>query len=106
MKNISLFLLLFIPHTVFAGCILTESPEKFEIVCSGYNPMSPPPDAKKKNTRVAKRSGKAKKVRFEDRESIASKVGMNEEELQFMQARNKMDGYRGKRIPKVQIAKN
>jgi len=108
MKSISIFLMLIVPHIVFAGCILTESPDKFEVVCSGYNPMSPPTDSKKKNSRVSmpKRSGKVKKVHFEDREGMASNVGMNEEELQFMQARNKMDGYRGKVKPKQQIAKN
>lgn len=68
--------------------------------------MSPSIAPKKNNTRVSKRSGKTKKVRFEDRGDIASNVDMNEEELQFMHARNKMDGYRGKTKPKVQIAKN
>jgi hypothetical protein len=106
MRSILIFLMLIVPHIVFAGCILTELPDKFEVVCSGYNPMSPPTDSKMKNSRVSKRSGKVKKVHFEDREGMASNVGMTVEELQFMQARNKMDGFRGKVKPKQQIARN
>lgn len=102
MKSLSIFLILIIPHTLLADCILTESP--YKVVCSGYNPMSPPTDSKKM-ARLPKKSGKSKKVRFEERADTASNIVMNEEELQFMLARNKMDGYRGKRKPKEQIAK-
>jgi hypothetical protein len=104
MKSLSIFLLFSVPHIVFADCILTESPGKYEVVCSGYNPMSPQTGSKM-NTKKSTRSGKAKKSNYEDRESATMTAGMNNEELQFMQARNKMDGYRAKVKPKDQLAR-
>jgi len=93
-----------VPCTVFADCIITDTPYKFEVVCSGYNPMSPPTDSKK-NRKIAKRSSKSKKVTYEGRESVTPTVVMNEEESQFMQIRNQQDGYRSKRNPKEQPTK-
>jgi hypothetical protein len=91
--------LIVVPCTVFADCKITDSPYKFEVVCSGYNPMSPPTDSTK-NTKIAKRSSKAKKVNFGDKKRETPTVVMNEEELQFMQKRNRQDGYRSKLKPK------
>jgi hypothetical protein len=106
MKSLSIFLLFILPNTVFADCVLTDTPYKFEVVCSGYNPLSPP-IASKKNTKTSKKvSSKSKKASIADREGITSAVGMTEEELKIMQARNKMDGYRGKVKHKEQTAKN
>ncbi|MDD2310660.1 MAG: hypothetical protein PHH91_13870 [Desulfuromonadaceae bacterium] len=111
MTRLSIFLVLIVvPCTVFAECRITDTQDKFEVVCSGYDPMFPPTASKKsmdskKNKKIATRSGKARKVSYEGREGVTSTVVMNEEELQFMQARNQQDGYRGKRKPKEQPTK-
>jgi len=105
MTRLLIFLvLIFVPCTVLADCIITDTPYKFEVVCSGYNPMSPPTESKK-NKKIAKRSNKAKKVTYEGRESVTPAVVMNVEESQFMQTRNQQDGYRGKRKPREQPTK-
>jgi hypothetical protein len=101
-KSLLIFFLLIIPHTVFAGCILIDTPYKFEGVCSGYNPMSPPTDSKKKHKK--KTVGRVRKVDLENSDSVMQIIGMSEEESKFMKSRNQMDGYRGKRKTKVQIA--
>ena len=104
MKKI-LFLLFIIPNAVFADCIITDTPFKFEVVCSGNNPVSPLKDSKN-NTNTVKRSSKARKVTIEGKEPSTSSVAMSERELQYMHARNQMDGYRAKRRTSVRIAKN
>jgi hypothetical protein len=104
LKSIIILFLVIIPATVFADCIITDFSDKFEVVCSGYNPTAPP---KKVNKSAKAARGKpAMKMRIADRESITSAVGMTEEELKFMQESNKMDGYRGKPKRRVQTAKN
>jgi len=104
-RSLSILILLIMPQVVFADCILTDFPYKYGVVCSGYNPMSPPADSKKK-TKIAKKSGKTKKVYIGDIESAGQAVVMSEEELQYMLARNRMDGYRGKQKPRELTAKN
>ena len=101
----ALFLLLIIPGVVSADCIITDTPFKFEVVCSGNNPVSPPGDSKI-NRNAAKRSGKAGKVTVEGKESSTSSVAMSERELQYMHARNQMDGYRAKLRTRVRVAGN
>ena len=96
MKIVMLTLLLMMPCTVFAECRLTELNGKLEGVCWGYNPMDGP-------AQVTKNMQKMKK---KYRVYQAGKIDvtgdfMTEGELRFMQARNRMDGYRGK----VQVAK-
>jgi len=44
-------------------------------------------------------AGTSRKVNFEDRETAVQAVAMNDEESQFMLARNRQDGYGGKRKP-------
>ncbi|HXE98008.1 MAG TPA: hypothetical protein VN642_16510 [Dongiaceae bacterium] len=103
MKIILMFLLIAMPCTVFADCIITDYSEKFEVVCSGYNPAAPP---MKKGARISTKMGKSKKLSIADREGITSAVGMTDEELRFMQARNRMDGYRAQKKQRVQTARN
>ena len=91
------------PSGVFADCILTEYP--YCVVCSGYDPTAPPV---KKGNKTAKGFGRgrlAKQASIADKETITSALGMTEEELKYMQAINKSDGYRGKRKPAAQLAK-
>lgn len=105
MRSLAILLwFIVVPSAVSADCIITDYTDKFEVKCFGYNPMSPP--MKHKNLKTAARTGRLKKASSADSGSITSIVGMTEEELQFMQARNNMDGYRAKRSPKVQTARN
>lgn len=98
MIRLSIFLILIIvPCTVFADCKITDTPYKFEVVCSGYNPMYPSPTVSKKKKKTAKRSRRVKKADFEDKERETPTIVMSAEESQFMQTRNRQDGYRGKR---------
>ena len=105
MKSVTFLLLLIVlPYTVSADCIITDYSDKFEVVCSGYNPAAEPI---KKGAKTPKGSKiKSKKISLVDREGIISAVGMTDEELKFMQARNRMDGYRAEEKRKVQTAKN
>jgi hypothetical protein len=99
MMKIIFLLLMIIPYTVFAECRLTELEGKFEGVCWGYNPMSPPVHSKK--NRQHNKKNKVERASKVELESATSGIAMTEEELKFMQARNRMDGYRGK----VQVAR-
>ncbi|MHB8058986.1 MAG: hypothetical protein ACYDHC_13990 [Desulfuromonadaceae bacterium] len=104
MKSFSIFLLLITaPYTVCADCIITDTSEKFEIVCSGPDPMTTP--LAKKKAKKAYRADKTKKVNYEDRMSDMQEVVMNETESQFMVTRNKQDGYRATRKPRGQTSK-
>ncbi|MBW4055783.1 MAG: hypothetical protein HIU83_10345 [Proteobacteria bacterium] len=106
MACLSIFLMLIcVPITAFADCIITDTPYKFEVICSGYNPTYPPTASTKKKIKTAKRTNRAKKACFEDRKSVTQTVVMNAEELQFMQTRNRQDGYRGKQKPQEQTTK-
>jgi hypothetical protein len=91
-----LLLLIALSCTAFADCIITDTPYKFEVVCSGYDPTAPPTSSKK-NTKNAKRSARATKANFESRTDRMPNLVMNEEEEQFAQTRNRQDGYRGNR---------
>jgi hypothetical protein len=96
MKIVMFILLMLMPCTVFAECRLTELDGKIEGVCWGYNPVDGPVPSTKNIQNMKKK----------DRVYRSSKVDvtgdfMTDEELRFMQARNRMDGYRGK----VQVAK-
>lgn len=97
-------MLIVVPCTVFGECKITDTPYKYEIICSGYNPMSPPIVAMK-NTKITKRSSKTRKVSYEKRESVTPTVVMSEVELKFMKTRNRQDGYRGDPINKEQSSK-
>ena len=104
MKKLSILLLLItVPYTAYAGCIITDTSEKFEIVCSGPDPVTPP--LAKKKAKKAYRAGKTKKVNYEDRVSDMQEVVMNDVESQFMATRNKQDGYRVTRKPREQASK-
>jgi hypothetical protein len=103
MRSILMFLLIAMPCTVLADCIITDYSDKFEVVCSGYNPAAPPI---KKGAKTSTKVSKSKKRGIADRDGISPAVGMTDEEILFMQARNKMDGYRAKEKHKVQTAKN
>jgi hypothetical protein len=103
MKIILMFLLIAMPCTAFADCIITDYSDKFEVVCSGYNPTAPPI---KKGAKISTKISKSKKLSIADSGGISSAVGMTDEEIKFMQARNKMDGYRAKGKSREQIAKN
>ena len=104
MKSFSIFLLLItVPYTAYADCIITDTSEKFEIVCSGPDPMTSP--LAKKKAKKAYRAGKTKKVNYEDRVSDMQAVVMNDVESQFMVTRNKQDGYRATRKPREQTSK-
>ncbi|MBV5340759.1 MAG: hypothetical protein J0665_14585 [Deltaproteobacteria bacterium] len=106
MKSLIVFLLLTLPSTVFAGCILTEFP--YSVVCSGYDPTAPPMKRINKAAKASASSGRSKstkKASIADTEDITSVIVMTEEELKFMQASNKKDGYRTKRKPQDQLAK-
>lgn len=105
MIKTALFLLLLIPGVASADCIITDTPFKFEVVCSGTNPVSPPGDTKT-NRNTAKRSGKTAKVTVEGKEPSTPSVAMSERELQYMLARNQMDGYRAKLRTRVRVAGN
>lgn len=94
-----LLILIAMPWTAFADCIITDTPYKFEVVCSGSNKISTP-IASKSNTKTAKGPSKAKKADYEGREIVTATIAMNEEESQFMQTRNSQDGYQAKRNPK------
>ena len=100
MMKIIFLLLVILPYTAFAECRLTELEGKFEGVCWGYNPMSPPVHPKK-NKQQHNKKNKVERASKADVESEASSIAMTEEELKFMQTRNRMDGYRGK----VQVAR-
>ncbi len=103
MKSFTLFLLItLIPCTVLADCIITDYTDKFQVVCSGYDPTAP---TIKKGAKALNKMRKYKTVSIAEK-NIVSAVGMTEEELQFMQARNRMDGYRGKPKSRVKTAKN
>lgn len=95
--KIIFFVLLMIPYTAFAECRLTELNGKVEGVCWGYNPVDGPATSTK-NMHKMKKKDKALKT---SKDNVPSDF-MTEEELRFMNARNRMDGYRGK----VQVAKN
>ena len=104
MKSFSIFLLLITaPYTAYADCIITDTSEKFEIVCSGPDPVTPPLAEKK--AKKAYRADKTKKVNYEDRVSDMQEVVMNDVESQFMVTRNKQDGYRATRKPRGQTSK-
>jgi len=95
----SLFLMLVVvPYTVFAECKIIDTPEKYEVVCSGPDSMPLASDSKK-IARKLKTAGTSKKVNFEDRKKTMQTVAMNDEESQFMLARNRQDGYGGKAKP-------
>ena len=83
-----IFLSLVVPATVFADCKLTDTDEKFEVVCFGKDPyVSSPSTASRPN------GGKTIKARSEARSVIA----MNEEEIRMMEKNNHYDSSRGKR---------
>ncbi len=103
MKSLILFLLLAPSSTALADCILTEYP--FSVVCSGYDPTAAAPPSKKNIRTSTKMSKQIKKAGVDDSNGITSAIGMTEEELEFMQARNNQDGYRGKPKHKEQTAK-
>ena len=104
MKNLSVFILLAImPYTVYADCIITDTSEKFEVVCSGPDPIFPAES--KKNTKKTPRAGKGKKINYEDRAEAMGEVVMNDVESQFMVTRNKQDGYRPKHKSREQTSK-
>jgi hypothetical protein len=84
------------PCTVSADCIITDYSDKFEIVCSGFNPMDPP-TVSKKRTNTPHKSNKAKKVSFEASGGETLVNAMSEEELKIMQTRNRQDGFKGKK---------
>lgn len=88
--NMTLFFL--VPCTALADCILTDTPYKFEIVCSGYNPSKPTTDVLNKKT--GKRPHKARNVFIEEKTSETPPIIMTEEELQIMQTKNRQDGLR------------
>ena len=91
-------MLVVVPYTVFAECKIIDTPEKYEVVCSGPDSISPASDSKRK-TRKLKTVRMSKKVNFEDRKNTMQTVAMNDEESQFMLTRNRQDGYGGKAKP-------
>ncbi len=76
------------PCPVFADCKITDSPYKFEVVCSGKESAanSTPPASGNK-------AGKTKSTTIDARTVIV----MSEEEHRIMESRNKLDGDRIKR---------
>ncbi|MDD2271245.1 MAG: hypothetical protein PHP95_06110 [Desulfuromonadaceae bacterium] len=104
MKSLSVFIMLAVmPCSVYADCIITDTSEKFEIVCSGPDPVSPA--GATKNTRKAPRTGKRKKLDYEERAGAMQAVVMNDAESRFMELRNQQDGYRSKRRNAEQTTK-
>lgn len=96
MKRISVFILLAVmPCLAYADCIITDTSEKFEIVCSGPDPVSP--TGATKNSKRAPRTGKRRKLDYEERGGAMQAVVMNDAESRFMELRNQQDGYRSKR---------
>lgn len=105
MNILSIFMMLMVvPYMVYAECKITDTTEKFEVVCSGPNAYAPASDSKK-STKITKRVRKAKRINYEDRESAMPTVVMNGLESQFMLTRNRQEGYRDKRKPKEQAGK-
>lgn len=103
MKYIILVILLALPYSACADCIITDYSEKFEIVCFGYNPTAPP---SKKHGTSSTRMKMSKKSRIADGEGVTTAVGMTDEELMFMHASNRQDGYRGKPKRREHTARN
>ncbi|MDD2900339.1 MAG: hypothetical protein PHI31_16715 [Desulfuromonadaceae bacterium] len=100
-----IFLILFVlPCSADADCILTDTPYKFEVVCSGNDPTHPPADSKKKSKTVKKSSRKPGKINFEERTGTTSHIDMSDEEMHMMQTNNALDGYRIRRKTKEQHA--
>ena len=90
--SINLIFILLVPYTVFADCILTDTPYKFEIVCSGYNSIQPSTHVP--NKKAENRSHKSRKVYVTEKASETPPIVMTEEELQIMQTKNRQDGWR------------
>jgi hypothetical protein len=92
-----------LPGTACADCVLTDSPYKFEVVCSGTDDKPQPPDIHKKS-KNSKRSSTRKRATFDERVSGEAPVEMSKEEILMMHANNTRDGSRVKR-PKELHAK-
>ena len=85
-----------VPYTACADCKITDTSEKFEVVCFDLKAASPA-SASKKKAHTQRGVYKAKKVNFEERVTTMQVVVMSAEESQFMQIRNQQDGLRVKR---------
>jgi len=88
-------MLMVMPYMVSAECKMTDTTEKFEIVCSGPSAYAPTSDSNKK-AKEAKRARKTKRNNYEDRESAMPTIVMNDIESQSMLTRNRQDGFHDK----------
>ena len=79
---------LVVPNSVFGICKITDTDEKFEVVCSGKESSG---DLASVATKTNARNGK--KAKFDSQLSIA----MNKEEKKIMETNNRLDGYRNRR---------
>lgn len=86
-------MIMVVPYMVYADCKITDTTEKFEVVCSGPDAYAPASDLTK-NAKKPGRVRKTKRGEYEDRESVIPTVVMNDVESQFMLTRNRQDGYR------------
>ena len=80
-----------LPNRALADCKITDTPEKFEVVCFGKVPTD---NAPVKGT--GSNSGKRKKALSD----VHSVIAMNEEEIRMMEIHNQRDGFQGKRKTK------
>jgi hypothetical protein len=98
MKILSIFMMLMVvPYIVSADCKMTDTTDKFEVVCSGADSYAyAAASDSKKNSKGTKRARKAKRVNYEDRKSAMQTIVMNDAESQSMLARNRLDGFRNK----------
>ncbi len=75
-------------RTVSADCKITDTDDKFEIVCTGGESAH-----KKTGKNVSQKNAVAEKQSLQAR----SVIKMNDEEVTFMETRNRQDGYRPSR---------
>jgi hypothetical protein len=97
-------MIMVVPYMVSADCKMTDTTEKFEVVCSGPGAYAPASDVRK-NAKKTRRGRKTKRVEYEEREGVMPTVVMNDVESQFMLARNRQDGYCDKLKPRGQSGK-
>lgn len=84
-----------VPFRSFADCILTDTPYKFEVVCSGYNPTAPVSVVHRTLNSGSKSAGFRKANSVRDEKSGPADF-MTDEEVRFMDTRNRQDGVRQK----------
>jgi len=83
-----------LPNMALADCKITDTPEKFEVVCFGKVPTDNAP------AKITGWNGGKRKKALTDVHSV---ITMNEEEIRMMEIHHQRDGYRGTRKMKEKV---